>query len=135
MDAYGSPKTVKVSFAKRMPDGEARQSAPLCDSTAGFTRVGHMLSYARRVRDERESGAFSSPDLCELEPNSLLTAYIAAAYHEYERGGGSLPLDTMAVGDCSWLGCIQVVEEVVLDLDDLLADDAVHKKSGWEWAC
>ena len=68
-------------------------------------------------------------------PNFLLTAYIAAAHQEYEQCGGSLPLDTMAVGDGSWLGDIRVVEEVVLDLDALPVGDEVHAKSGWEWAC
>ena len=135
MDADGRPKTVKIRFSKRMPDGEVRQSAPLYDSSAGFARIGHMLSYARRVRNGREGGAVVSSALRELEPNFLLTAYIAVAHQERERGEPSPPVEAMAVGDGSWLGDIRVVEEVVLDLDELLVEDAVHEKSGWEWSC
>ena len=140
MDAKGGPKTVKIRFAKRMPDGEVRHSAPLYDSSAGFARAEHMLSYARHARDGREGGAFASPALRELEPNFLLTSYIAAAHQEYERGG-SLSSDTMAVGDGSWLGNIRVVEEVVLDLDELLVNEEpavsgeIRSLNGRVWTC
>ena len=118
-----------------MPDGEVRHSASLYDSSAGFDRVGHMLSYARRVRNRREGGIVVSSALCELEPNFLLTAYIVVAHQERERDEPSPPVETIAVGDGSWLGDIRVVQGVVLNLDELLVEDAVQEKSGWEWSC
>ena len=135
MDADCRPETVKVRIAKRMPDGEVQHSAPLYDSSAGFARVGHMLTYPRRVRDGCEGGAFACRAPCKLDPDFLLRSYIAVAHQKCEQGGGSLPLETMAVGDGGWLGDIRVVEEVVVDLDSLLVDDAAQRKSGWEWTC
>ena len=129
MDADDRPKTVRIRFAKRMSDGKVWQSAPLYDSFAGLARAARMRTCAWRLMDERRAGTLASPALWETDPNYMLAAYMAAAYEKHKRGEGELPFDTMTVGDDSWQGDIRVVEDVVLDLDALEADDRADRDS------
>ncbi len=126
-------RTVKIVFQKRMPDGALRRSTPLYDSSSGCARIEHAIEYARMLRAGCESGALSSSVLCDMEPNHVLTAYIATAHLERthiegseeggERGPG-LRLDTMAVGYGEWLGDIRQVLFCCIDLDGDLSPDA-----------
>ena len=137
MGAGGRPQTIRVVFKKRMPDGAVRHSVPLYDSSAGIARAEHMMRYAQLVRSGVEGGALLSPALCELEPNFLMTAYIAVAHQEHELDPDSLCLDTMSVGDGAWLGSIRWILRVEIDMDNLYDDVALHElsESVGGWTC
>ena len=122
MGAGNRSQTIRVVFKKRMPDGSVRHSVPLYDSSAGIARVEHMLRYAQLVRRGAEGGAISSSALCDLEPNFLMTAYVAVAHQEHEIKGDGLCLDTMAIGNGSWLGAVCMVLRAEIDLDDMVDD-------------
>lgn len=134
-------KTVKIVFRKRMPDGALRQSAPLYDSSSRRARIEHAIEYARTLREGCESGAFGSQALCEdMEPNHVMTAYIAAAHLQrthIERSkedgepDADLRLDTMAVGCGEWLGDIRWVLFCCIDLDGDLSSEAPVVEEAW----
>ncbi len=127
-------RTVKVVFQKRMPDGTLRQSTPLYDSSSGSARIEHAIEYARLLRDGCKSGALASEALCQMEPNHVMTAYVAAAHmqkmHIDPLGAEGEPdpdlrLETMVLGFGEWLGDIRRVLFCCIDLDAELSDDAL----------
>ena len=136
MGAGDRPQTIRVIFKKRMPDGAVRHSVPLYDSSAGIARAEHMLRYVQLVRSGVAGGAFLSPALCELEPNFLMTSYVAVAHQEHELNADSLCLDTMSVGDGVWLDAVCRVLRVEIDLDNLIDDALLNdlRESGG-WTC
>ncbi|MYE55111.1 MAG: hypothetical protein F4X34_07955 [Chloroflexi bacterium] len=126
--------TVKIIFQKRMPDGALRQSTPLYDSSSGFARIEHAIEYARMLRAGCENGMLSSQALCEMEPNHVMTAYVATSHMqrthidetEYANDLKSdLRLDTMVVGYGEWLGDLRSVLFCCIDLDGELSVDAL----------
>lgn len=133
--------TVKIIFQKRMPDGALRQSTPLYDSSSGFARIEHAIEYARMLRAGCENGTLSSRALCEMEPNHVMTAYVATSHMqrthieeaEYANDLKSdLRLDTMVVGYGEWLGDVRSVLLCCIDLDgELSADALVVEKEPW----
>ena len=124
--------TVRIVFQKRMPDGAVRQSAPLYDSSSGRDRIVHAIEYARLLRTGCENGSLSSPSLCEMEPNHVMTAYVVTAHLERTHVEGSeesdevhsdLSLDTMVLGYGDWLGNVRKVLSCCIDLDGSLSVD------------
>ena len=136
-------QTVKIVFQKRMPDGTLRQSTPLYDSSSGVARIEHAMEYARMLRDGCESGTLASKALCDMEPNHVMTAYVATAHMErmhIELSSDDvaleldpdLKLDTMALGYGEWLGDIGQVLFCRIDLDDdLFSDGLVVEEELW----
>ena len=130
-------RTVKIVFQKWMPDGTLRRSTPLFDSSSGRARIKHAIEFARMLRDGCERGAFASQALCDMEPNHVMTAYVATAHlqrtHiEMSQGDGDLGpelrLDTMAVGCGEWLGDIGKVLFCCIDLDGVLSSEDLKAK-------
>ena len=134
-------QTVKIVFQKRVPDGTLRQSTPLYDSSSGVARIEHAIEYARMVRDGCESGTLASKALCDMEPNHVMTAYVATAHMqrmhiELARDDveldPDLKLDTMALGYGEWLGDVRQVLFCCIDLDgDLSRDGLVVEEELW----
>ncbi len=136
-------QTVKIVFQKRMPNGTLRQSTPLYDSSSGVARIEHAIEYARMLRDGCESGTLASEVLCAMEPNHVMTAYVATAHMErmhIERSRDDvafeldpdLKLDTMALGCGEWLEDIRQVLFCCIDLDgDLSSDGQVVEEELW----
>lgn len=132
---------VKIVFQKRMPDGALRQSIPLYDSTSGFARIEHAIEFARMLRAGCENGTLSSQALCEMEPNHVMTAYVATSHmqrthvDEIEHANdlkSDLRLDTMVVGYGEWLGDVRSVLFCCIDLDgELSADALVVEEDPW----
>ena len=125
-------QTVKIVFQKRMPDGALRQSTPPYDSSSGVARIEHAIEFVRALRDGCVRGTLSSGTLCEMEPNHVMTAYVATAHLQrmhIELSGDEvaleldpdLKLDTMALGHGEWLGDITQVLFCSIDLDDELS--------------
>ena len=132
---------VKIVFQKWMPDGTLRQSIPLYDSTSGFVRIEHAIEFARMLRAGCENGTLSSQVLCEMEPNHVMTGYVATSHMqrthieetEYANDLKSdLRLDTMVVGYGEWLGDVRSVLFCCIDLDgELSADTPVVEEEPW----
>ena len=136
-------QTVKIVFHKRMPDGTMRQSTPLYDSSSGVARIEHAIEYVRMLRAGCEAGTLTSKVLCDLEPNHVMTAYVATAHMQrthiepasddvaLELDPG-LKLDTMALGYGEWLGDVSQVLSCCIDLDgDLSSDALVVEEEPW----
>ena len=136
-------QTVKIVFQKRMSDGTFRQSTPLYDSSSGVARIEHAIEYARMLRAGCEGGTLTSKALCDMEPNHVMTAYVAIAHMqrmhiELAREDvaleldPSLKLDTMALGHGEWLGDVGRVLSCCIDLDgDLSGDGLVVEEEPW----
>ena len=134
-------RTVKIVFQKRMPDGALRQSAPLYDSSSGKARIEHAIEYARLLRTGCENGVLSSPALCAMEPNHVMTAYVVTAHlerthvegpRESDDADAGLSLDTMVLGYGEWLGNIRKVLSCCIDLDgELSVDQLVVEDLPW----
>ena len=133
--------TVKIVFQNRMPDGALRQSVPLYDSASGFARIEHAIEYARMLRAGCENGTLSSQALCDMEPNHVMTAYVATSHmqrtHIGETGYANnlkpdLRLDTMVVRYGEWLGDVRSVLSCCIDPDgELSADALVVEEEPW----
>ncbi len=134
-------QTVKIVFQKRMPDGTLRQSTPLYDSSSGVARIEHAIEYARMLRAGCENGTLTSKALCDMEPNHVMTAYVAIAHMQRTHIelasddmalDSDLRLDTMALGYGEWLGDVGQVLFCCIDLDgDLSIDALVVEEEPW----
>ncbi len=136
-------QTVKIVFQKRMQYGALRQSTPHFDSSSGVSRIEHAIEYARMLRDGCESGTLASKALCDMEPNHVMTAYVATAHMQRMHIelvsdevalelDTDLKLDTMALGYGEWLGDIRQVLFCCIDLDgDLYSDGLVVEEELW----
>lgn len=136
-------QTVKIVFQKRMPDGTLRQSTLLYDSSSGVARIEHAIEYVRMLRVGCEAGTLTSKVLCDLEPNHLMTAYVATTHMQrthielasddvaLELDPG-LNLDTMALGYGEWLGDVRQVLFCCIDMDgDLSGNALVVEEEPW----
>ena len=135
------PSTVKIVFQKRMSDKTLRQSTPLYDSSSGVARIEHAIEYARLLRNGCESGTLASQALCEMEPNHVMTVYVATAHMErmhIDLSGDDvelapdLKLGTMTLGYGEWLGDIRQALFCCIGLDgDLSSDRLVVEEECW----
>lgn len=136
-------QTVKIVFQKRTQDGTLRQITPLYDSSSGVARMELAIEYARMLRVGCEAGTLTSKGICDLEPNHVMTAYVATTHMQrthielasddvaLELDPG-MKLDTMALGYGEWLGDVRQVLFCCIDLDsDLSSDALVVEEEPW----